>query len=118
MLEGLSSIAYEARNEDWDGYGGKPVTQSTLEVAQYLILSLPESLDPPELAPEPDGEIELEWFIDPETVFAISIGENSLLSWAYRIDGERGFGSTLFYTTARSLPQSVLVYLSRLRRVI
>ena len=51
--------------QDWDGYGGKPLTQKAIKETAKLLLEIYElthgQLENPFIAPLPDGGLELEW---------------------------------------------------------
>ena len=47
--------------ENWDGYGGLPVDQMTVENAKSVIQRLALRLPAPEISPNPNGTISMEW---------------------------------------------------------
>lgn len=46
---------------DWDGYGGEPITRSTIHAARALKGLLPMDVTPADIAPGGDGRIGFEW---------------------------------------------------------
>lgn len=53
--------------ENWDGYGAKPITEETRTFARKLMNLLPTKLGQPDVAPAGDGTIALEWIPDDPT---------------------------------------------------
>ena len=47
--------------EDWDGYGGMPVSVETQRNAINAIESFPDDLPMPEIDPNPNGTISFDW---------------------------------------------------------
>jgi len=86
----------EAEKADWDGYGAEAIQRLTLENALQFINAMPSTLSPPEVIPEPDGEIGFEWFFSPHLQFSVSIGPTRKISYAglfgtHKIHGEDYF---------------------------
>ncbi|MCA9211937.1 MAG: hypothetical protein KDB27_02635, partial [Planctomycetales bacterium] len=52
----------EASHSNWDGEGSVPVKPSTLQLAKEFVESLPRKYQTPEISPEPDGHVMLEWY--------------------------------------------------------
>ena len=70
-LKGLLEIAGE---RNWDGENADPVTPETVEAALKVIEELPSAVDAPEIAADPEGNIEFDWHLDNGTMFTISVG--------------------------------------------
>lgn len=49
---------------NWDGYDADPISGAACEAAKQLIVSLPGNLESPELCPNPNGTISMEWESD------------------------------------------------------
>src|SRR5437867_9085858 len=71
----LQDAVQEASTDNWDGYGGKRVTQGTFRNAVSFLRSLPTAVPGPEVSVQPDGEIAFEWSGRPGRAFSVSIGE-------------------------------------------
>ncbi len=78
----LHSIGLSCRYSDWDGYGAKPVNTSTIENAKHYLSLLSKKIPAPEVTPEPDGEVALEWYGSGGSVFSISFSENNVINYA------------------------------------
>ncbi len=75
---------------NWDGNDAEPVSKAAADNAEGFILALPDDFPAPEVAPEPDGSISLDWNVSSDQVFSISVGEDDRLAFAW-LDGlERG----------------------------
>ena len=78
----LARVARECAKEGWDGYDAKPVTRTTCDRACAFLNILPLWMFAPDIVPEADGEIAIEWYIAPERTFSVSIGESGPLHYA------------------------------------
>ena len=47
--------------KDWDGYGALPIHERVIKSAKYYITSLPDRFPCPDLTPDPNGTISMEW---------------------------------------------------------
>lgn len=110
-LEALKGAAIEAMDENWDGYGAAAVSPLTFSHAQRLLLALPATIPPPEIAVEPDGEIELEWFRRPRWVFSVSVGRSGDLTYA-GLFGHSNARGTEYFTD--EVPRAIVDNLRRL----
>ena len=109
-ISAIDTVCSEASENDWDGYGGEPVSQLTREVAVDFLISLPLSYPTPEVSADPDGEISFEWWIEPGYSFLISIGEWKRISYAglfgsNSVHGQEHFGD--------ELPDSIVFHLNK-----
>jgi hypothetical protein len=78
----LAQIARECCEEGWDSYGAKPVTRATCDRVALFLDDLPAWMAAPDLVPEADGEIALEWYLGKAQTYSISIGEKGPLHYA------------------------------------
>lgn len=78
----LARVARECAKECWDGYSAKPVTQATCDRARAFLNDLPLWMSAPDIVPEADGEIAIEWYVAQDQTFSISIGESGPLHFA------------------------------------
>ena len=81
-LVDLARLAREYKTEGWDGYAALPVDAMTIEHVRMFVESLPTWLPAPEVVPESDGEIALEWNREPNRVFSVSVGKTAMLHYA------------------------------------
>jgi len=102
VLQSLDEVFQECSEEGWDGYDALPITEDAYLETERLIKSLPLSsfIPMPEITPEPDGGIGLEWPKGKRLVFAVSIkGKNEIvyagLFGMNKTHGIEYFGDTL-----------------------
>ncbi len=81
-LKNLHEAVSNAKEEDWDGYGGQAVDVLTSSNAKRFIFSLPSTIPVPEISIEPDGEIAFEWYLGSHWVLSASIGLASEINYA------------------------------------
>ena len=78
----LHNIFLECSKENWDRYGAKPILHTALIETYAFIFALPVWVPNPEIAPEPTGEIGLEWGFGKDRVFVVSIKGNQSIAYA------------------------------------
>jgi hypothetical protein len=110
----LGEIAVECARPNWDGYTAKPINRSTIVRTLAFIDCLPSAMSSPDIIPQADGELAIEWQISPRQVFAVSIGECGPIHYAglFGKDGE-SHGVARFET---SIPEEISFYLDKLFR--
>lgn len=109
--EELYSVANEASEAGWDGYGGAPVDQDAVSMVRRLI-GLLSNIPLPEPSVDPDGEVALEWASGKDRYLFVSVSGNGRVSFNWRSGAEHGYGVTRF--NQRSVPRALQVELSRL----
>ena len=80
------ALAYECSQPDWDGNGACPLDERALLAAVEFIRALPEGAPLPDLAPEPDGSISLDWIQSRDRLLSLSVEPNNRLVYAW-LDG-------------------------------
>lgn len=101
-LEKLTEVFAACAEEGWDGYDAHPITIEVFFEAKRAIERLPlaSHIPPPEIVPEPTGEIGLEWYRDRRLVFVASVtGHNEIfyagLFGPNKVHGTEYFGDVL-----------------------
>ena len=61
--------------EGWDGGDAEPVSKEACNRAERFIDMLPSNVIPPEVVPEADGKIALDWQINANCIFSIGFDE-------------------------------------------
>jgi hypothetical protein len=102
----LRALAQECAISGWDGDSAEALNAFSINLAENLIRGLPEGLTLPEVAPEPDGSVSLDWIITRNRSFTISVGSSSRLAYAWLDGSDRGHGVAHFDGT--NLPSRVL----------
>ena len=82
LKEDLKSVLIECSQNNWDGYDSIPISDNAILRAWNYADNLPKEIPIPEVTPEPDGELALEWYGKDGSVFSISFGENDIISYA------------------------------------
>lgn len=110
----LARIARECAKESWDGYHAEPVTPATCNRVLAFLEDLPPWMRAPDIVPEADGEIAVEWYFAPNQTFSISIGEHGPLHYAGLFGhNEEIHGVAPF---SDSIPGKILEFISDLLR--
>lgn len=108
----LKSARLEARSENWDGYGARPVDPSSYFIASQFIESLAPRNLPTDISVDPDGEVSVNWDFAADRTFSISIGADGRLSYAGRFGPNRVRGVEYFID---SVPVQVVGLVDRVR---
>lgn len=101
LHEELLGMAAERSCVNWDDQGAQPIAELALEEALLFLDNLPSWIPLPDVVPEPDGSIGLEWYKAPDKQFAISFGGQGSIAFAgllgngRRINGIEDFEGTL-----------------------
>lgn len=112
ILESLNEIFEECSMEGWDGYDAPPITEEAYYEAEKLIRSLPFTAFPmPEITPEPNGDIGLEWNKGTSQVFVASVSGRNEIIYAGLFGRNKVRGTEYF---GDILPAAVIVNLQRL----
>lgn len=103
----------EASSPGWEGDGSLPVGPSTLQLVKDFVESLPLRYQTPEISPEPDGHVNLEWYSGKRRLLTVSVNPDRRLHWAALIGNEDPRGSCEFFGEA---PKTLLYLLRRVCR--
>lgn len=96
-LAELACIYSDCRREGWDGYLARPVSAGAYHAAVRFILAIPAAFPMPDVVPEPDGDISLEWDCGRWNALSLSIGENGRIAYAAMLGRDkREKGSEVF----------------------
>lgn len=113
-IQSLNEAYAECSENNWDGYGSLPITAGAYEEALSLLKALPYDLPMPEIVPEPDGSIGLEWQHGPDRIFAVSVNGKGVIVYAGLIGkGVKAHGTEVFND---SLPEGVVGSIKRVYR--
>jgi hypothetical protein len=92
----LQQMAMEYSDKDWDGNDELPISYKSLHNAVAFIRALPDGVPVPEVAPEPDGAISLDWIRSRHRIFSISVGNSDRLAFAWLDGTDKGHGVARF----------------------
>jgi len=96
VISQIWALVNECDEQGWDGSGAEPVDRFAAFAAVDLIRALPEDVPLPEVAPEPDGSISLDWIESKQRIFSLSVGTSGRLAFAWLDGSDRGHGAELF----------------------
>ncbi len=86
----------ECSEPDWDGSGAEPLNGVAAGAVVSFIKALPERVPMPEIAPEPDGAISLDWIESRHRRFSLSFGRNNRLAYAWLDGSDKGHAVARF----------------------
>ena len=93
----ITQVYDEHQEENWDGYGAKPVqsVEQALKFAKELVQKSRLFIEKVDIIPENDGAICFEWFLSHKQYVAISVKNDNLI-YHYQLGEEKGCGETNF----------------------
>jgi len=106
VISQLRALANECADGNWDGNGAHPVNPVAVFMAESFVRAIPSTLPLPELAPEPDGSVSLDWIQSRNRLFSLSVGPNNRLAYAWLDGTDKGHGVASF--DRERIPQRVL----------
>lgn len=96
LITNITAACEKAREPGWDGDDAKPVAYLTCYKAIRFIEQLPSNLPPPEIIPDDDGYIELEWYHEGRS-FSFYITPSDVVLYAvYYSRNDRSSGRFTF----------------------
>lgn len=113
VLQSLKEIFEECSKEGWDGYDAFPITEEAYIEAERLIKILPTPFftPMPEITPEPNGDISLEWAKEKRQIFVVSVSGKNEITYAGLFGVNKTYGTEYF---GDSLPSKLIENLCRL----
>ena len=96
LLKTLRETWQRCQQPNWDGEGAEAVSAETHEVARRLLQSLPNDMPLPSVSPEPDGQLNFEWYQAPRRLLSASFSAEGVVYWAALIGSEDPRGSCQF----------------------
>ncbi len=112
-ISSVWAVAAEAAEEGWNGEGAIAIHPATAANAVTFIHTLPTFVAMPEVSPEPDGGISLDWIQSRTRIFSVSIGRNRSLPFAWLDGTSRGYGVVSF--DGEDMPNRVLDEISKIK---
>jgi hypothetical protein len=105
-LSRLAGLAAECTELGWDGEDAAAIDQGAVRLVARIVRILPDGIPLPELAPEPDGSISLDWIQSRHRLFSLSVGLGNRLAYAWLDGADRGHGVALF--DGQKIPPRIL----------
>lgn len=75
VIAKIRALAVECGRDGWNGEGAVGITEDVANRAIKFVVALPDDLPLPDPAPDPDGEISLDWH-GLTSRFSLSIGKS------------------------------------------
>lgn len=88
-----------------------PVSVSACVRAREFLELLPSAFPTPDVSPDPDGEIGLDWIVNRSRMFSVSIGPSTRLGYSGLLDGNSIYGTEAI---SDRFPTTIADYLRRL----
>jgi hypothetical protein len=92
----IVALADECAEAGWDGDEAAPIDPIAVLTAVEFIRAMPDDLPLPEVAPEPDGSISLDWIQSRNRLFSLSVGSTNRLAYAWLDGSDKGHGVARF----------------------
>jgi hypothetical protein len=96
VLSQIQALVTECARSGWDANEAEPVSTCAAIRAGDFICALPEGFPLPELAPEPDGSISLDWIRSRNRILSLSVGTSDRLPFAWVEGASKGHAVGLF----------------------
>jgi len=104
----IQAVWKARQKSDWDGYGALPIKRASREDAVEFLRQLPSELVQPEVVPENDGTLALEWQRG-DSVFVVSFQGSGKLVYAGDFDNDRRLRG--HENLAKGIPQTIAAVL-------
>ena len=75
----IADVYKERTTKGWDGYKAKPILPEAVKAALYFVNTLPDNIIEPDIVPETNGTISLEWRIDNNNVISVELNQGSIV---------------------------------------
>src|SRR5258706_6876016 len=92
----LRAIASNCSKGGWDSDDASAIDPVALLNAEAFVRALPDAIPLPEIAPEPDGAISLDWIQSKTRLLSLSVGSSNRLAYAWLDGSDRGHAVTYF----------------------
>jgi hypothetical protein len=92
VIEHLLDLPDHYRQANWDGEGAEPIPEAAFREAREFLRKLPSWMPLPEIVPEPDGYLGLEWYTNKWLLYVVSFNGQGVLSCSGLVGQERIYG--------------------------
>lgn len=108
LLQTVDEMCRRCSQLGWDHADAESISPQTRAIARRLLELLPSDVPLPVVSPEPDGQINFEWYRAPRRLLTTSISNTGTLYWAALIDSEDPRGSCQF---SEQFPPTLLYWI-------
>lgn len=109
LKDQVREVSNRCSQVGWDGYNANPISRASMFWALKLIDQLPENVQEPQIVPEPDGEIALEWNSGKDMLFSLTASGSKLIYGGIMGSNHKLYGQEQFFN---ELPQTIANTLS------
>ena len=117
LLDELVDVYMRCQKPGWDGYTAKPITSQSYSSAKRFLALLPETMPLPEITPERDGELALDWNPKRYWSLSVSFSNDGAISYA-GIFGNKQSTSHGTEPFSETIPGVVFDLIERLTKAI
>jgi hypothetical protein len=96
VISQIWALVEECAEDDWDGAGAQALSYDVAAAAEDFVRALPDGIPLPEVAPEPEGSISLDWIQSRRCVFSLSVGASDRFAYAWLDGTDKGHGVARF----------------------
>ena len=89
-ISNLMAMGYDCSESGWDGADARAIDSAALANAERFIRALPDDIQLPEFAPEPDGAVSLDWIVSRYRLFSLSVSASNRLACAWLDGADKG----------------------------
>ena len=82
LIQELHEVFNECSIENWDGYGALPIQEKAVLEAERFFAVMPAFIPDPEIAPEPGGDIGLQWSFGENRILTVSFEGRDIITYA------------------------------------
>jgi hypothetical protein len=105
-ISALRALANDCAASGWDGDEAHALDPAAVLQAENFIRAMPDAIPLPQLAPEPDGSVSLDWSQSRNRIFSLSVGAADRLAFAWLDGSDKGHGVARF--DGHTIPTRVL----------